>query len=99
MFFWGFSSKTADLFDENLHLILGDGAVTVGVEHLESLLESFLGEIIGKFTTVGQDSQHEVFGFGFVESTRAVLVKVGPERVDGLLDHLLNFRHASRFIG
>ena len=81
--------------DESFHLTLGDGAVTIGVEHLESLFESILGEIIGKFTDIGEDSLKEGFGLGLVEGTRTVFVKVSPEGLDGLLDHFFNFRHVS----
>jgi len=82
-------SEAGDLLDENLHLVLGDGAVTVLVELLEAGLEVLLGELAA-LPHLREGVLHELLGLGLVKEARVVLVIGLPDVVNALLDDAIN---------
>jgi len=81
----GSCSETSNLLDEDLHLVLRDGAVAVLVELLEAGLEVLLGEL-SRLSHFRKSVLDELLGLALVEEAGVVLVVGLPDVVNALLD-------------
>ena len=84
-------SESSNLLDEDRHFILLNCAGTVLVEFFETRLEILLREFatISAFH-VAKSLLDKGFGFILVESPRIILVVLGPDVVDALLDNSID---------
>ena len=78
-------SETGNLLDEDLHLVLGDGSVSVLVEFLEAGLEVRFGEL-AILSHFGEGVLDESLGLSLVEEATVVLVVGLPDVVNALFN-------------
>ena len=86
------NSESSNFLDEDLHLVLGDGAIAVLVELLEAGLEVTLGEL-SVLSHLGQGVLDELLGLVLVKEAAVVLVVVLPDVVNALFDDSVDVAH------
>ena len=82
---WRRRSESSDLLNEDLHLVLGDGAAAVLVELLEAGLEVSLGEL-SILAHLRKSVLDKGLGLSLVKEAAAVLIVGLPNVVNALLD-------------